>query len=76
MNKYTREHYPASKLPEDLRGAIDPARRVTVTVVEESTPPARVMTLEEIFAAVAPYRRLSAAEIDARIRAERDAWDD
>ncbi len=76
MSKYTREHYPASKLPEELRGTIDPTRQVTVTVVEEDTPTRRKMSLEEIFAAAAPYRRLSAAEIDAHIRAERDAWDD
>jgi hypothetical protein len=76
MNKFTREHYPAAKLPKELRGTIDPASQVTVTVVEEKASPEKVMTLEQIFASAAPYRRLSAAEIDARIRAERDAWDD
>lgn len=35
MNKIVREHYPASKLPEDLRAGIDPDGRVTVTVIEE-----------------------------------------
>src|SRR5262249_44962326 len=51
MNKIVRENYPASKLPEDLRGGIDPSTRVTVTVtVAEGEPPYRPMTLEEIFA--------------------------
>ncbi|HEX9904135.1 MAG TPA: hypothetical protein VGA77_04150 [Propylenella sp.] len=76
MNTFTREHYPASKLPEELREGIDPNRQVTVTVVEEEASPERVMTLEEILAAAAPYRRRSAEQIDAQIRAERDAWGD
>ena len=76
MNKITREHYPASKLPEDLRLGIDPTRQVTVTVEEEESPPEKVMTFEEIFATADKFRRRSAAEIDADIRAQRDAWDD
>ena len=76
MNTFTHEHYPASRLPEELREGIDPNRQVTVTVVEEEASPERVMTLEEILAAAAPYRRRSAEEIDAQIRAERDAWGD
>jgi hypothetical protein len=73
MNQFVREHYPASKLPEELRGNIGPDRHVTVTVVEEETPPERVMTLEEIFAARRPPYR-TAAEIDEAIRRDRDAW--
>ena len=73
MNKFVREHYPASRLPDDLRGDIDPARRVTVTVVEEEAPPERVMPLEEIIALRQPPYR-SAAEIDEAIRRDRDAW--
>jgi len=76
MNKFTREHYPAAKLPKELLGTIDPTRQVTVTVVEEEGLAEPRMSLEEIFALAAPYRRLSASEIDRRIRAERDAWDD
>jgi hypothetical protein len=76
MNKIVREHYPASKLPDDLRAGIDPERRVTVTVEEEWTRPEKVMTLEEILEASKPFRTRSAEEIDTFIRAERDAWDD
>lgn len=75
MNKVTREHYPASKLPDELRVGIDPARTVCVTVVEEETPLEHVMSLEEIYALAAPFRRRSAEEIDAEIRALRDEWD-
>ena len=47
MNRIVREHYPASKLPDDLRKGIDPDRSVTVTVVEEEVPPERPMTAVE-----------------------------
>ena len=74
MNKVVREHYPASRLPEDLRGRIDADRTVTVTVVEEE-PVEPAMTLEELFALRRPPF-LSAAEIDDHIRQLRDEWDD
>ena len=76
MNKIIREHYPASKLPEDLREGVDPKSVVTVTVtVETLQRPEHVMSLDEIFAARRPPFR-SAEEIDADIRRQRDEWDD
>lgn len=76
MNKITREHYPASKLPEDLREGVDPGSNVTVTVVvEELQRPEHVMSLEEIFSSRRPPFR-TAEEIDADIRRQRDEWDD
>ncbi len=76
MNKIVREHYPASKLPEDLREGVDPDSTVTVTVaVEELKRPEHVMTLEEIFALRRPPFR-TAEEIDADLRRQRDDWDD
>jgi hypothetical protein len=74
MNKIFREHFPAAKLPDELRGAIDPSRQVTVTVVEE-VPPEDVMSLEEIFALRQPPFR-TVEEIDGDIRALRDEWQD
>ena len=75
MNRIIREHYPASKLPEDLRGDLDPESTVTVTVVEDEKAPDRVMTLEEIFALRQPPFR-TAHEIDRDLRRQRDEWDD
>ena len=75
MNKLTREHYPASKLPDDLRGQIDPSGHVTITIVEEEGP-RKAKSLEEIFASTKEFRIRSAAEIDASIRVQRDEWDD
>ena len=74
MNKIIREHYPASKLPEDLRPNDDPEARVTVTIETEEKPE-RVMTLDEIFSQRGFVRRTK-EEIDADIRRQRDEWDD
>ena len=75
MNRITREHYPASRLPEDLRAGVDPSSTVTVTIVEEEKRPEKVMTLEEIFALRRPPFR-TAEEIDDDLRKQRDEWDD
>jgi hypothetical protein len=75
MNKLTREHYPASRLPDDLRGQIDPSRHVTITIVEEEAP-RRKRSFAEIFEDTKEFRTRTPAEIDASIRAQRDEWDD
>ncbi len=78
MNKIVKEHYPAAKLPEDLREGLDPAQLVTITVAieeKQSEPAARkVLTLEEIFALRRPPFR-SGEEIDDDLRRQRDEWD-
>lgn len=75
MNRIIREHYPASRLPDDLREGVDPHATVTVTIVQEEKPPERVMSLEEIFAARRPPFK-TAGEIDSDLRRQRDEWDD
>jgi hypothetical protein len=75
MNRIVKEHYPASKLPEDLRAGVDPTATVTVTIVEEQHQPERNVSLEEIFASRKPPFR-SAEEIDADLRRQRDEWND
>ena len=74
MNKVIREHYPASKLPDELRQGIDPATWVTVTITEDK-PPYKPMSLEEIFSSRRPPYR-SADDIVRGIRQLRDEWDD
>jgi hypothetical protein len=74
MNRIVREHYPASRLPEDLREGIDPAREVTVTVSVDESRPERVMSLDEIFANGKP-RYESLAEINEHVRSLREEWD-
>jgi hypothetical protein len=75
MNKIVKEHYPASKLPEDLRAGVDPAAIVPVTIVEEQPQPEKKVTLDEIFASRQPPFR-SAEDIDADLRRQRDEWND
>ena len=70
MNKIVREHYPAAKLPEDLRPSGDPNARVTITIEEEEKPE-NVMTLDEVFSQTG-FRRRTREEIDAEIRRQRD----
>jgi hypothetical protein len=74
MNRVVREHYPASKLPTDLREGIDPDSKVTVTVVAEEQP-AKRPTLDEIWARRQPPFR-SVEEINRTLKESRDEWDD
>ena len=74
MNKVVLEHYPASKLPDEMRGNVDPNATVTVVVTEETSPQKRP-TLEEIWARRRPPFR-SKEEIDAQWRRQRDEEDD
>jgi hypothetical protein len=74
MNKIVREHYPASKLPKDLRPSDDPDARVTV-IIETEAAREGVPTLDEIWAMRRPPYRTK-AEIDADLRQQRDEWDD
>lgn len=75
MNRFVREHYPAAKLPEDLRGGVDPSSTVTVTIVEEEKVPAPALSLEDIWALRQPPFR-TAQEIDDELRRDRDQWND
>ena len=74
MNRIVREHYPASRLPEDLREGIDPAREVTVTVSVDEGRPEHVLSLDEIFASGKP-RYESLAKINEPVRSLREEWD-
>ncbi|MCI0467452.1 MAG: hypothetical protein L0Y57_10685 [Beijerinckiaceae bacterium] len=90
MNKIVREHYPVSKLPEDLREGLEPGAEVRITMEPDSASgplasrfpsvaalrrrPERVMTLEEIWALRQPPFR-PGEEIDKELRRQRDEWD-
>jgi hypothetical protein len=77
MNKIVKVHYPASKLPVDLREGMDPAARVTVTVVEERQKP---LTRNEFRELIEQAQRESKGgtieDAVARVRALRDEWVD
>lgn len=78
MNKIILEHYPASKLPEDLREGIPPSASVTITVQEEAgREPLDAKKLVELMQAAqanAPGTTLEDAV--GRVRTLRDEWED
>ena len=78
MNKIVLEHYPASKLPEELRGTFALGASVRVTFEEEQSR--RPMTREELrkslLDARAKAKGVTMEEAVARIRELRDEWDD
>lgn len=77
MNEIIRHHFPASRLPDELRGDLQPDDQVTVVVTKEDRPSTeqRIAALDAILAQRRPPYR-SAEDIDAEIRRERDAWDE
>ena len=74
MNRIVKRHYPAAKLPADLREGLDPGAEVEVVVTVEEAMTVPYPTLEELFreARNSPRTR---AEIDAELERQRDAWD-
>jgi hypothetical protein len=77
VNKVILEHYPASKLPDELREGIALSASVKVTVEEETKRPlGRKQLLELMRKAQANAAGTSLAEAVARVRALRDEWED
>jgi len=76
MNKVVRRHFPAAKLPEELRDEIAAGEKVTVTIEVEDEP-ARPPAQLDWFSRFEHLRRnnfASFAEVDAHIRGLRDEW--
>lgn len=75
MNKFVREHYPAARLPAELREGLDPRASVTITIEQEDEiRPERVMTIEQIYTSRMPPFRTK-GEIDEALRRDREEWD-
>lgn len=73
MNSITRRHYPASRLPSDLRSGIDPNLHVTVTVEVEDVSAETPLSLDEILALHrAPDRTID--QIDRELDRDRNEW--
>ena len=81
MNRLVREHYPVSKLPEDLREGLSGPEDVTVTVEVKASTPAPDRNGNQDSGPISRYRHLarprftSGEEIDDHVRALRDEWD-
>lgn len=78
MNKIVKEHYPASRLPVELREGIDPAGHVTVTVIEEEGR--KPLSRDELRALIEQAQREATGgtieDAVARVRELREEWDD
>ena len=77
MNRIVRDHYPAEKLPEDLRAGLPIGAQVQVTILVE---PSQKST-EDVLAMIDAYRATrqetvrTVEDAVAEIRALRDEWD-
>ena len=75
MNRIVREHYPAAKLPDDLRDEIGAEKRVTIAIeVENAAPDVR----NDWFSKYEHIRRAnfhSLEEVNDHVRSLRDEWD-
>lgn len=78
MNKIVLQHYPASRLPDDLRHGFAPGASVRITVEEERErrPLSREELLQSIRDAQARSKGVTIDEAVARVRELRDEWDD
>ena len=73
MNTITRRHYPASRLPSDLRLGIDPGVQVTVTIEIEDAGEEHPLSLDDILALHrSPGRTID--QIDLELDKDRDEW--
>ncbi len=84
MNRIVREHYPVSKLPEDIRKEFPDQEEVTLTVEagasptedRSGTPPPHGWGHFSRFRHLARTNLKSTDEIVADVRALRDEWDE
>jgi hypothetical protein len=76
MNKIVRDHYPVSRLPDDLRAGLDPGDVVRVVVENMDVP--IVSSRASLRQLLDEARKLQPIGDDPveRIRKLRDEWDD
>jgi hypothetical protein len=77
MNKVVRDHYPVSRLPEDLQSQLGSARavRVTLEVEEPSTSSLTDILMEaRRLREEGEIEAVTTEDAVARIRALRDEW--
>ena len=79
MNRIVREHYPAAKLPEDLRDEIGAEKQVTITIEVEGAASGveAVTTRGDWFSKYEHIRRAtyhSLDEVNNHVHALREEW--
>ncbi len=80
MNRIVREHYPAAKLPDDLRKEIGAEKSVTITIeVENAGAGSEAANVrDDWFSKYEHIRRAtfhSIEEVNDYVRTLRDEWD-
>jgi hypothetical protein len=76
MGRVVREHYPASRLPEELRGTIASDASVKIIIEEEpSNAPSRERLMELMNQARRNATGVTLEDAVQRIRELRDEWD-
>lgn len=79
MNKIVRRHFPAAKLPEELRDEIGDGKQVTITIEIEEELDRPNPAEKDWFSRYERLRRStfhSLEEVNEHVRAMRDEWDD
>lgn len=74
MSRIVREHYPAAKLPEDLREGLDPSVEVRVVIEPETAGLEDDLPLTRILDNMQEHR-VFAGDPVTRVRALRAEWD-
>ncbi|MGA9823452.1 MAG: hypothetical protein WBQ53_01250 [Methylocystis sp.] len=80
MNKIVLEHYPVSRLPDDLREAVGDAKEVTLTIEAEDGVPdnaASPASSDDWFSKHKHIRRenfKTVDEVNDYVRSLRDEW--
>jgi hypothetical protein len=70
MNKIVREHYPAAKLPEDLREGLDADAKVRVVVEVEGEPRGAIPAFPERRVRDQPMTIEETKDLISKIRAQ------
>ena len=74
MNKVVREHYPAARLPEDLRRGFGDGVEVRVVIEPQPGPSERDLPLTRILEEMQEHRVVADDPV-TRVRALRAEWE-
>jgi len=75
MNRIIKKHYPASKLPADLRGDIPLGAVVDIVIEEEAERPTLKQLRQQLRMRLSSIKTSPEKAVD-RIRKLRDEWDE
>lgn len=80
VNKIVLEHYPADKLPRELREAVGDAEKVTLTIEAEEKSKGEALEMDKPVGWFAKYKHIrrnnyrTTEEVNEWVRSLRDEW--